>query len=163
MVLGRSETLIARIRALRQYDEQEKLEPVFNYKMTELQAAIGLCQVARLETFLTRRQAIATRYAEAIRRIGIDPPTVPPGRAHAYYRFVVRLSMPVAPVLERAEAVGTACRRPVYRPLHRCLGLSGFPESDAAWEHTLSIPIYPALTDEEVGKIVEALPALLAG
>jgi len=163
MVLGGMEALIARIRALRQYDEQEKLEPTFNYKMTELQAAIGLCQVARLEAFLARRRAIAARYAEAIRLAGVAPPTVPSGREHVYYRFVVRLRTPVAPVLKRAAALGIACRRPVHRPLHRYLGLSGFPESDAAWEHTLSIPIYPALADEEVDRIVAALPALLAG
>jgi len=80
-----------------------------------------------------------------------------------YYRFVVRLPGPAAPVLERAEARGIACRRPIYRPIHRYLGLSGFPESDAAWEHALSVPIYPALSDEEVERVVAALPELLTG
>jgi dTDP-4-amino-4,6-dideoxygalactose transaminase len=163
MVLGRSEPLMARIRAFRQYDAQNELGPAFNYKLTDLQAAIGLCQTARLETFLARRRAIAARYAEAVQRAGVAPPCVPSGREHAYYRFVVRLPGPVAPVLERAEAHGISCRRPIFRPIHRYLGLAGFPESDDAWEHALSIPLYPALTDAEVDRIVQAIPGLVGG
>lgn len=163
MVLGRSAMLLSRIRAFRQYDEQDELKPAFNYKMTDLQAAIGLSQAARFTSFLERRRAIAMRYAEAVRRAGLEPPQVPHGREHAYYRFVVRMPAPVGPMLERAHALGIACRRPVYRPIHRYLGLSGFPESDAAWEHTLSIPIYPALSDGEVTRVVEAVPSILAG
>lgn len=162
MVLGRVPSLIARVRAMREYDEQDTLGPAFNFKMTDVQAAIGLCQAGRLGSLLSRRRAIAARYADAVQKAGVEPPYVPPGRDHAYYRFVVRLSRPVAPVLERADACGIACRRPVYRPLHRYLGLTGFPESDAAWEHALSIPIYPALSDEESDRIVAALPELLS-
>jgi dTDP-4-amino-4,6-dideoxygalactose transaminase len=162
MVLGRSESLMARIRRFRLYDEQDTLDPAFNYKMTEMQATMGLCQVGRLESFLTRRREIAARYAEAVNRVGAAPPTVPPGREHGYYRFVIRLPRPVNPALARAQALGIGCRRPVFRPLHRYLGVTGFPESDAAWEHALSIPIYPSLTDDEVERIVTALPALLA-
>ena len=163
MVLGRSELLLSRIRAFRQYDEQDELKPAFNYKMTDLQAVIGLSQAARLESFLERRRAIAMRYAEAVRRAGVEPPQVPPGHEHAYYRFVVRMPTPVGPMLERAHALGIVCRRPVHRPLHRYVGLAGFPESDAAWERALSIPIYPALSDDEVARVVEAIPSILAG
>lgn len=162
MVLGRSEPRMARIRALRQYDKKDTLEPAFNFKMTDFQAAIGLCQAARLGSLLARRRAIAARYAEAVQKAGVNPPCVLPGREHVYYRFVVRLSKPVTPVLKRAEARGIACRRPVDPPIHRYLGLTGFSESDAAWEHALSIPIYPALSDEEVDRIVAALPELLS-
>ena len=103
------------------------------------------------------------RYAEAVRRAGFEPPHVPHGREHAYYRFVVRMPMPVKPLLERAQALGIDCRRPVYRPIHQYLDLEGFPESDAAWEHTLSVPIYPALSDSEITRVVEILPSILAG
>ena len=163
MVLGRSALRLSRIRAFRQYDEQKELKPAFNYKMTDLQAALGLSQAARFESFLERRRAIAMRYAEVVRKAGFEPPHVPHGREHAYYRFVVRMPTPVAPMLERAQARGIACRRPVHRPIHRYWGLEGFPESDAAWEHTLSIPIYPALSDGEITRVVEALPSILAG
>jgi dTDP-4-amino-4,6-dideoxygalactose transaminase len=164
MVLGRRESLIARVRALRQYDQQNTLEPTFNYKMTDVQAALGLCQAARLENFLARRCAIAARYTEAVREAGGTPPVVPSGGTHGYFRFVVRTPQPVDSFLERAEKqLRIACRRPVYKPIHRYLGLSGFPESDAAWERTLSIPIYPALSDGEVDRVVNAIPAMLSG
>jgi perosamine synthetase len=162
MVLGREVSLMARVRALREYDKRNTLESAFNYKMTDFQAAIGLSQAARFKSFLERRRAIAARYAKAVQKAGVKPPCVLPGREHVYYRFVVRLSKPVTPVLKRAEARGIACRRPVDPPIHRYLGLTGFSESDAAWEHALSIPIYPALSDEEVDRIVAALPELLS-
>jgi len=163
MVLGRDESLVGRVRALRQYDEQDALDPAFNYKMTDMQAALGLCQVARLEDFLARRRTIAARYHEAVREAGLTPPWVPAGLEHGYFRYVVRLPKPVDPALDRASTFGIGCRRPVFRPIHRYLDLSGFPETDAAWERALSIPLYPALTDHEVDRIVGALPAILAG
>jgi len=163
MVLGRDESLMSRVRALRQYDKQDALAPAFNYKMTDIQAALGLCQVARLEGFLTRRRAIADRYHEAIRQMGLTPPLAPPGLEHGYFRYVVRLSRPVDSALERGSRLSIGCQRPVYRPIHRYMDLSSFPETDAAWEQALSIPLYPALTDHEVERVVSALPAILAG
>ena len=163
MVLGRDESLMSRVQTLRQYDEEDALVCAFNYKMTDMQAALGLCQVARLEDFLARRRTIAARYHEAVREAGLTPPWVPAGLEHGYFRYVVRLPKPVDPALERARTLGIGCSRPVFRPIHRYLDLSGFPESDAAWERVLSIPLYPALTDHEVDRIVGALPAILAG
>src|SRR5207247_5948587 len=133
MVLGHEESLVGRARALRQYDEQDALTPAFNYKMTDIQAALGLFQVARLESFLARRRTIAARYHEAVRHVGLTPPSAPPGLEHGYFRYVVRLSGPVGPALDRARTFGIGCRPPVYRPIHSSLGLSGFPERAAAW------------------------------
>ena len=163
MVLGRDESLMSRVQTLRQYDEEDALVRAFNYKMTDMQAALGLCQVARLEDFLARRRTIAARYHEAVREAGLTPPWVPARLEHGYFRYVVRLSGPVGPALDRARSLGIGCRRPVFRPIHRYLGLSGFPETDAAWERALSIPLFPALTDAEVDRIVGSLPAILAG
>src|SRR5205823_739007 len=119
------------IRDFRQYDERETLEPAFNYKMTEMQAAMGLCQLERLGSFLARRRAIAARYADAIRKAGLVPPSVTDGREHGYFRFVVRLPKPmVDEVMARARAMGVACRRPIFRPIHRYFRMEGYPESD---------------------------------
>lgn len=163
MVLGCEESLVGRVRALRHYDEQGALDPAFNYKMTDIQAALGLCQVARLESFLARRRTIAARYQEAVQQAGLTPPWGPAGLEHGYFRYVVRLLNPVDSALDRARTLGIGCRRPVYRPIHRYLGLPGFRETDAAWERALSIPLYPVLTDHEVDRVIGALPAILAG
>jgi len=162
MVLGRNTSLLARLRALRQYDEQDTLEPAFNYKMTEMQGALGLCQLKALPHFITRRQAIAAQYTAALRGVKAEPPRDRPDGGHVYYRYVIRVAEPVESVLQRFAERGVMCRRPVFRPLHRYLGLTGFPETDRAWEHTLSVPIYPSLTDAEVAQVVGAMKAVLA-
>src|SRR5439155_1804338 len=110
MVLGREESLVGRVQTLRQYDEQDSLERAFNYKMTDMQAALGLCQVARLESFLARRRAIAARYHEAVRQAGLTPPWVPPGLEHGYFRYVVRLPNPVDSALCLARTLCFGCQ-----------------------------------------------------
>lgn len=162
MVLGRNPSLLARLRVLRQYDEQEALEPAFNYKMTEIQGALGLCQLKALPQFITRRQAIAARYTAALRDLKADPPAVAPGRDHIYYRYVIRLPHPADPSIKAFAERGVTCRRPIFKPVHQYLGLQGFPGTDEAWERSLSIPIYPSLADHEVERIVDAMRAVLA-
>jgi len=56
---------------------------------------------------------------------------------------------------------GVACRRPVFKPLHRYLGLSGYATTDWIWERAVSIPIYPSLTDEEVRLIIDSIKLAL--
>lgn len=162
MVLGRSGPCMARIRAVRQYDEQDALESAFNYKMTDMQAALGLCQVTALPQFIKRRQAIATQYTVALRDLKADPPAGIPRHDHVFYRYVVRLPQSVEPAIKAFAARGVSCRRPVFTPIHSYLGLPGFPGTDLAWERSLSIPIYPSLADHEIERIVGAIRQVLA-
>jgi dTDP-4-amino-4,6-dideoxygalactose transaminase len=162
MVLGREASLMARVRTLREYDKRDTLESAFNYKMTDLQAAVGLRQLHDLPAFIARRRAIASRYSAALHDLKVEPPGNRPNGGHVYYRYVIRVSEPVESVVRRFAGQGVMCRRPVFRPLHRYLGLDGFPETDQAWEHTLSVPIYPSLTDAEVERVVGAMKAVLA-
>jgi dTDP-4-amino-4,6-dideoxygalactose transaminase len=59
-------------------------------------------------------------------------------------------------------ARGVAARRPVYRPAHRALGLSGYPEADRLWARALSLPCYPTLTDGEIDTVATALREAIA-
>ena len=52
---------------------------------------------------------------------------------------------------------GVACRRPVFRPLHRYLGRTGFETTEKIWRHAVSIPLYPGLSDEEITVVETAL------
>lgn len=162
MVLGRSETCMDRIRTLRQYDEPAALEPGFNYKMTDMQAALGLCQVAALPESIKRRQAIAARYASVLRGLKADPPAGIPRHDHVFYRYVVRLPQSVESAIAAFADLGVTCRRPVFKPIHRYLGLTGFSGTDLAWERALSIPVYPSLLDSDVERIVDAMREVLA-
>jgi dTDP-4-amino-4,6-dideoxygalactose transaminase len=51
----------------------------------------------------------------------------------------------------------------VFRPIHRALGLDGYPEAERLWARALSLPCYPALTDAEVDRVATALGEVLAG
>ena len=154
--------LVDRVRDLREYDERDDLAPRFNYKLTDLQAALGRSQLARLDAFLARRRAIAARYGRAL--AGLPGLRVPadPGAGHVWYRFVVRVERPLAPVLERLARRGVAARRPVFRPIHRALGLAGYPEAERLWDECLSLPCYPRLADAEVDAVAAALAEAVA-
>src|SRR5881296_2961660 len=152
---------VARVRDARDYDEREDLVPRFNFKLTDVQAALGRSQLGRLDTFIARRRAIAARYRARLASLAGCRPPDDAGERHVFHRFVVTLERPVGPLLERLARGGIAVRRPVFRPIHRALGLGGYPEADRLWTHCLSLPCYPSLTDAEVDAVGAALAEAL--
>lgn len=156
MLLSNNSRVLAVGRDLREYDKKEDDRPRFNYKMTDLQAALGIAQLERLPEFLKRREAIASFYGERLRALPVELPAVPPDRARVYYRYVIKGPLPADHYLARLQARGVEARRPVFRPLHHALGCAGFPGADEAWEKAVSLPLYPSLSDEEVERVVAA-------
>jgi dTDP-4-amino-4,6-dideoxygalactose transaminase len=125
--------------------------------MTDMQAALGRSQLGRLDAFIARRRALAARYRAALAgaaRCRVSPEA---GERHVYHRFVVAIERPLAPVLAHLERRGVAARRPVFRPIHRALGLSGYPNAERLWAESLSLPCYPLLTDGEADTVATAL------
>ena len=153
--------LISRVREARDYDERPALAPRTNAKLTDMAAALARGQLARLDAFVARRRALAARYRA---RLADVPARLPAdaGRRHVYHRFVLGLDRDPAVVAEALAARGVAARRPVFRPAHRALGLEGFPEADRLWAESLSIPCYPALTDDEAERVARAVASALA-
>lgn len=176
MVLADEPELLARLRTWRAYDERPALTPgSFNYKLTDMQAALGLSQLARLPAFLARRATIAEQYSRGLKDLAVGLPVVPSGSTHAFYRYVLRVraakakdgSRDLVGLLGRLERRGVQCRRPVFRPLHQYDQYDGeagqaFPCSDEAWATAISIPLYPSLTDEDVARVLQALHEELA-
>lgn len=154
MVLSDSQDLISKIRDLRDYDNKDDYVLRYNYKMTDIQASLGLNQLAFLEKFIDKRGEIAGRYFQEFKSCNFSLPIHKEGREHIYYRFVVEVKKDASPYLERLEQKKIMCRRPVYIPLHVYLGLSGFPYTTEAWQKTISIPLYPSLTEKEIERIV---------
>lgn len=152
--------LVERVCDGRDYDERLDLAPRFNHKMTDVEAALGRSQLARLEAFVARRRAIAERYRAALAGLPCRVPEVDDGR-HVYHRFVVRLEGGVPGVLDALAARGVAARRPVFRPIHRALGLTGYRNADRLWAECVSLPCYPSLGDDEVDEVAAALRAVL--
>jgi dTDP-4-amino-4,6-dideoxygalactose transaminase len=154
MVVSDSEELISRVKDLREYDNKDDYALRFNYKMTDIQAVLGLNQLSRLEEFLDKRRMVAELYFKEFKDCDFSLPVRKEGREHIYYRFVVQTEDDVSVCLEKSQKNKVMCQRPVYIPLHMCLNLPGFPHTMKAWKKSISIPLYPSLTEEEIGKII---------
>ncbi|GFK94864.1 UDP-4-amino-4-deoxy-L-arabinose--oxoglutarate aminotransferase [Fundidesulfovibrio magnetotacticus] len=139
----------------------------FNYRISDIQCALGLSQLRRLPDFLARRRAIARFYAQALRGIPVAEPLAQrPGAEHAWHLYVVRL----AEGIDR-RAVFTALREqgigvnvhyiPVHlHPYYRERfghGPGLCPEAEAAYESILTLPMHQGLTDEQAARVMEAL------
>jgi dTDP-4-amino-4,6-dideoxygalactose transaminase len=154
MVLSDSEDLISRIKDLREYDHKDDYILRFNYKMTDIQAALGLSQLSSLEKFIEKRKEIAARYFQELKNCNFKLPVCKEGKDHIYYRFVIKTKDTSSEYIEKLQQKKVMCRRPVYIPLHIYLNLSGFPHTLEAWHKTISIPLYPSLREVEIEKII---------
>ncbi len=151
---------------------QEYHEAGFNYRMTDVQAAIGLVQLKKLGRMQIERRRQAQFYDAALADVAeVETPYVPPYAEHAYSSYCIRLR-PSAPVtvhdlVTRMAARGVSCRHGI-QPLHfepyfraSTPGLS-LPETEAAARATLFLPIFPGLSEDAQTYVVQALKASLA-
>ena len=151
MVLTNRASLIREVRDRRSYDGRIHNRRRFNYKMTELQAALGRVQLRKLSFFLARRRRLAALYARVLSDGPWDLPSVEAN--HCFYRFVARSRRGTNRLLDELARRGIEARRPVFRPLHRCLGLEGFPGTEEAYRRAVSIPLYPALSSADAARV----------
>ncbi len=157
MVTARTGGIDKRIRDLKTYDQREDYEVRYNYKMTEIQAAMGIVQLGRLDSIIRRRKRIASTYNRAFRELNLKLPVEADG--HIFFRYVIGLEMDASPWIQALTQMGVGCARPVHRPLHHHLNLADYPVTDEVWSRSLSIPIYPTLTNTEVSRVIDAVTA----
>ncbi len=169
MILSDDEEVIAFARDRRSYDGKNDLRPRWNYKLTEVQAAIGLAQLRRFEDFIERRRAIARRYDNRLAGTSLKLPLEPREGRHVYHRYVVGLPDSwiekhgnEAPneAARALHAKGVGASRPINKPLHQLMGQKPLPGTEAAWARHLSLPIYPTLKEEEADAVAEAVCSL---
>jgi dTDP-4-amino-4,6-dideoxygalactose transaminase len=159
MLLSRDSGLLASARDLRDYDKRESFATRFNYKMTDLQAALGRSQFQRLERFLGQREELAGVYHEQLATL---PCTLPPSQeGRIYYRYVISIQGNVRELTQKLSKMGIEVARPVYRPLHRYFNLGGYPGAEMAWKSHLSLPIHPSLTSRAVHRVCQAFQSVL--
>ncbi len=146
----------------------EMVELGFNYRLTDIQCALGLSQMHKLERFLSRRRRIAARYDVAFQEKGrVRPLGQRPDMLHAYHLYVVR-------VPERARVFAELRERGIgvnvhYIPVHlhpyyrerfgTAPGLC--PQAEAVYEELLSLPMYPGMTDDDVETVIHVLHEVL--
>jgi UDP-4-amino-4,6-dideoxy-N-acetyl-beta-L-altrosamine transaminase len=146
----------------------EQIELGFNYRATDLQAALGVSQLARLDGFLSRRRALATVYDQSLEALPVRLPTLQPGAESAWHLYVVRVAERRDEVFAALRAAGIGVNVhyiPVHlQPFYRQLGFApgDFPEAERYYREALSLPLYPGLTAAEQGHIITSLADALA-
>ena len=144
MLLTDSAELAAKVEELREYDGLSTDLLRFNYKMTEVAAAMGRVQLRRLSAFIERRREIAAQYDQAFDKLELERPVADP--EHIYFRYLIHSAQEIEVLLERLQDNGVEARRPVYNPLHRELMAENadYPHTLAAFKADfpcLSIPL----------------------
>ncbi len=145
---------------------QEMQDLGFNYRLTDLQSALGLSQLAKLPRFLARRTELARRYSDAFSGLaGIKLPVVPPDRVSAWHLYAIRVSEPALrdPLFEalRARGIGVQVHYlPVYlHPYYRSLGyMAGTcPAAETFAASCLSLPLFPGLSASDHDYVIETV------
>ena len=131
----------------------------FDVGLTDMQAALGLSQLSRYSEFKQRRVEIRNRYIHALN--GCKGIHIPESTLPFTYRFVVTLTdgQSFEEVQQAFAREGVAVRKGVDQMLHRKMGLADedFPNACRLFDTTVSLPYYPAMTDEEVTQVISAV------
>jgi UDP-4-amino-4,6-dideoxy-N-acetyl-beta-L-altrosamine transaminase len=144
----------------------------FNYRMTDIHAALGKSQLARLSVYVDRRNALARRYDAALRELPLRLPTIQPENRSAFHLYVVRMLATASGKTHR-EAFEELRRRGIgvnlhYTPVHlqpyyRRLGFTRgqYPQAEAYADSAMTLPLYPSMTELQHDSVVDALRAIL--
>jgi perosamine synthetase len=139
-----------------------------NFRMTDMQAALGASQLAKLGRFVERRNELAARYRSLLAdQPLVLPPAAPAGQRHAYHLFAVQVPERARVYAEMHDArIGVQVHYvPVHHhPISRCdeVAPGGLRATDRAYDGLLSLPLHPGLTDAQQDRVVDALTASLA-
>jgi dTDP-4-amino-4,6-dideoxygalactose transaminase len=140
----------------------------FNYRMTELQAALGVSQMERLDQYVERRHQLAERYDELLAELPVTTPWQYPDSYSGLHLYVIRLQLDKIgkthrQVFEslREQGIGVNLHYiPVHtQPYYQRMGFQGgdFPEAERYYSEAISLPMFQTLNEAQQGRVVEAL------
>lgn len=146
----------------------QQIDLGFNYRMTELQAALGVSQMARLDDYVARRHQLARRYDELLADLAVTTPWQHPDGYSGLHLYVIRLQLDKIgsthrQVFEslREQGIGVNLHYlPVHRqPYYQQMGFSegDFPAAECYYAEAISLPMFPTMTEEQQEAVVAAL------
>jgi dTDP-4-amino-4,6-dideoxygalactose transaminase len=146
----------------------EQLELGFNYRMTDIYAALGASQMSRVDEYVERRQQLAHQYDLLFANKPIKTPWQHPDSYSSFHLYIVRpdfkaMKTNQREVFERLRANGVLANLhyiPVYRqPYYAAMGFDArnFPEAEKYYSEAISLPMYPLLTDAQQIEVVQKL------
>ena len=148
----------------------QQLELGFNYRMTDIQAGLGLSQMQRLDEFVERRRSLAARYDALLSDLPLSLPAQHADTRSSWHLYVVRLQQARPAhrkVFEalRAARIGVNLHYiPVHlQPFYRNLGFNegDYPSAEQYYREAISLPLYPGLSEADRDRVVSVLTALL--
>ena len=151
----------------------QQIELGFNYRMTELQAALGNSQMVRLSEYVEQRNKLAQKYDELLQPLPVVIPLQDKVNYSARHLYVIRLitnqiHKTHREVFEslRHQGIGVNLH---YIPVHtqpyyisKGFKVGDFPNAESYYQEAISLPLFPKLTDEEQGKVIMALKLVLS-
>lgn len=151
----------------------QQIELGFNYRITDIQAGLGVSQIRRLDEFVARRRSLAARYDTLLRDLPLTLPWQHPDAYSAFHLYVVRLHLDAIGKSHRQvfdemrqQGVGVNLHYiPVHtQPYYRGMGFkpADFPEAEQYYREAISLPLYPGLSDSEQDRVVQALKRALS-
>jgi UDP-4-amino-4,6-dideoxy-N-acetyl-beta-L-altrosamine transaminase len=151
----------------------QQIDLGFNYRMTELQAALGVSQMTRLNAYVSRRHQFARRYDELLATLPITTPWQHPDSYSGLHLYVIRLQLDKSSKNHRevfdsfrTQGIGVNLHYiPVHtQPYYERMGfvVGNFPHAESYYHEAISLPMYQTLTDEQQDKVVSALKVALA-
>jgi len=152
----------------------EQIDLGFNYRMTDMQAALGLSQIARLDSYVSQRHDVAAVYEDLLKNAPVVRPWQAPDTHSAFHLYVIRINAVAGNVTHREvfeqlrrSGVGVNLHYiPLYRqPYYARMGFSrdSYPQAERYYAEAITLPLYPALTDEQQAQIVQHLLSSLDG
>jgi perosamine synthetase len=153
MVVSKDQEVVQKIRDYREFDYRQDRLPRFNFQLTDLQAAVGRVQLSRLPNFLSRRKQIFESYKQYFPML--EPDVGSDKKGAVCYRAVMKTKTP-QDIINRLNSSGIKSIVPIED--WELLGdASLFPNAHEMTQTTISLPIYPSLSNSDVDYIIETV------